>query len=159
LLLVSFLTDAVDGFLARKFKVASVLGAKLDSIGDDLTVLAAVVGLFYTRPVFIKEHWAGLIILLCIFLVQLALSLFRYKRISSFHTYLAKIAAVVSAIFLLSTFFMEEIYYPLFFLALCVTAVELIEEIVLVLLLPKWAVNVKGLYWVLKKKVPTKTTS
>ena len=33
---ISFLTDAVDGCLARRYKVVSVLGAKLDSIADDL---------------------------------------------------------------------------------------------------------------------------
>ncbi len=35
LLTLSFLTDAIDGFLARKFKVTSIAGAKLDSIGDE----------------------------------------------------------------------------------------------------------------------------
>ena len=38
LLLVSFFTDAIDGFLARKFKVTTVMGSKFDSIADDLTV-------------------------------------------------------------------------------------------------------------------------
>jgi phosphatidylglycerophosphate synthase len=44
LLAVSFFTDAIDGYLARKYKVVSVMGAKLDSWGDDLTVIAATVG-------------------------------------------------------------------------------------------------------------------
>src|SRR5687767_7798746 len=49
LLGISFLTDAVDGQLARRFNANSVLGAKLDSIGDDLTVAAGAFGLAYTR--------------------------------------------------------------------------------------------------------------
>src|SRR5687768_10645118 len=49
LLLASFFTDAIDGYLARKYNATSILGARLDSIGDDLTILAAVVGLFTVK--------------------------------------------------------------------------------------------------------------
>src|SRR5687767_14581564 len=56
LLPVSFFTDAIDGFLARKFKVNSSFGARLDSIGDDLTVAAGVGGIFIWKPEFIKEN-------------------------------------------------------------------------------------------------------
>lgn len=154
LLAASFFTDAIDGYLARGFKVTSVLGAKLDSIGDDLTVLAGIFGLVFTRPEFIREQWPWIAILIFIFIVQLSLALFKYKKMSSFHTYLAKLAAVVSAFFLLSTFFFD-LYYWLFYAALIITALELIEEIILVLLIPQWQVNVKGIYWVLKKRKKT----
>src|SRR5687768_5959052 len=56
-LAISFFTDSIDGFLARKFKVASMLGAKLDSIADDLTVLVGVMGLYIFKPDFFKEHY------------------------------------------------------------------------------------------------------
>src|SRR5882672_9775667 len=49
LFVISFLTDIIDGYLARKFKANSVLGSRLDSIGDDLTILAGVVGLWVSR--------------------------------------------------------------------------------------------------------------
>src|SRR5687767_4320299 len=54
LLAFSFFTDAIDGYLARKYKVVSVMGAKLDSLGDDLTVIVGVIGLFVLKPDFIK---------------------------------------------------------------------------------------------------------
>lgn len=151
-LLASFFTDAIDGFLARKYQAASVLGAKLDSIGDDLTVLAAVIGLFAAHFHFIEEQWLLFIVLFGLFLIQLILSLKKYKKMSSFHTYLAKIAAVVTAVFLLSVFFFEQIIYPLFYAAFVITALELIEETVIVFFLRSWKTNVKGLYWVIKGK-------
>jgi cardiolipin synthase len=40
----------------------------------------------------------------------------------------------------------------LFYIAVSVTALQLIEETVLIFLLPEWKTNVKGLYWVLRKK-------
>jgi phosphatidylglycerophosphate synthase len=153
LLLASFITDAIDGFLARKYRATSILGAKLDSVGDDLTVLAAVIGLFVTKFEFIENELTLFLILFGLFLIQLTSSLMRYKKISSFHTYFAKIAAVITAIFLLSVFFLDKIIYPLFYASFIITAIELIEETIIVFLLPKWKANVKGLYWILKGKV------
>lgn len=151
LLLASFFTDAIDGYLARRYNATSILGAKLDSIGDDLTILAAAVGLFATEFDFIKKELTLILILFGLFFIQLTFSLMRYNKISSFHTYLAKTAAVVTALFLLSVFFFNEVFYPLFYVSYIMTSLELIEEIVIVFLLPKWKVNVKGLYWILKR--------
>jgi CDP-diacylglycerol--glycerol-3-phosphate 3-phosphatidyltransferase len=152
LLLASFFTDAIDGFLARKYNATSILGSRLDSIGDDLTILAAVVGLFVTQIDFLEKEAILFLALFGLFLIQLTCSLMKYKKISSFHTYLAKIAAVVTGLFLLSVFFLGGVVYPLFYVAYVITALELIEEIVIVFFLPKWKTNVKGLYWILKKK-------
>jgi phosphatidylglycerophosphate synthase len=152
-LLASFATDAIDGFLARKYHATSVLGAKLDSIGDDLTVLAAVIGLFVTKFDFIEKELTLILILFCLFFIQLTFALTRYKKMSSFHTYLAKTAAVITAIFLLSVFFLDKIIYPLFYASFIITAIELIEETIIIFVLPKWRTNVRGLYWILKGKI------
>jgi phosphatidylglycerophosphate synthase len=152
LLAVSFLTDAVDGYLARRFRVTSVQGSKLDSVADDLTVVVAIIGLILLRPEFIREQYAVIIPLLVLYGLQTTLALVRYGKISSFHTYLAKGAAVLQGIFLVLSFFAEPIV-PLFYAVALLTAIDLLEEMVLVVLLPRWQANVKGLYWVWKKKV------
>ena len=151
-LLASFFTDAIDGTLARWYNATSILGAKLDSIGDDLTVLAGAIGLLVYQFDFVKEELFLFIALFGLFLIQLVSALVRYRKVSSFHTYLAKIAAVVTGTFLLTVFFFDDIIYPLFYAAWIVTAIELIEETILVFLLPQWKANVRGLYWVLKDK-------
>lgn len=56
LLGVSFFTDLIDGVLARTFKVTSILGTRLDSIGDDLTILVAILGLGFLKPQFFIEQ-------------------------------------------------------------------------------------------------------
>ena len=66
-----FHTDAIDGHLARAYKATSILGAKLDSIGDDLTVLAAVIGLFVIEFEFIRENLALILILFGLFFIAL----------------------------------------------------------------------------------------
>ena len=152
LLGVSFFTDLIDGVLARTFKVTSILGTRLDSIGDDLTVLVAILGLGVLQPRFFIEQWAILVPLGILFLLQTGFALYRYGRITSFHTYLAKLAALTQGIFLLSFFFFETINYPLFYSAAFITIAELAEEIIIVWVLPQWKSNVRGLWWVLQKK-------
>lgn len=152
LLGVSFFTDLIDGYLARKYKVASILGTKLDSIGDDLTVLVAMTAFFILKLAFIKKHIIIFLILFGLFLIQTTYALIRYGKITSFHTYLAKMAALLQGVFLLLTFFTDEPNLFLFYAAAIITILELTEEIILVGLFQHWKANVKGIYWVLKNK-------
>jgi len=152
LLATSFFTDLIDGQLARKYKATSVLGAKLDSIGDDLTVLVGVVGLFVARPEFIREQAIYFVILFVLFLIQLIYALVRYGKITSFHTYLAKLAALLQGIFLCGSFFFEAPWYTLFYITFIIIALELIEETIMVYLLPQWKNDVHGIYWALRER-------
>jgi CDP-diacylglycerol--glycerol-3-phosphate 3-phosphatidyltransferase len=85
-------------------------------------------------------------------MVQTIYALVRYGKMTNFHTYLAKTAALLQGIFLLVTFFSDEPNVMLFYAAAMITILELIEEIILVKLLPAWEANVKGIYWVLKRQ-------
>ena len=152
LLGVSFFTDLIDGELARSYQVTSVLGTRLDSIGDDLTVLVAIFGLWYLNADFLLQEWTVLVPLVFLFLFQMGSALFRYGKITSFHTYLAKLAALTQGVFLLSYFFLGTVQYALFYAAVAITSIELLEEIILVYWLPEWESNVKGLWWVWKRK-------
>jgi phosphatidylglycerophosphate synthase len=152
LLAVSFFTDAIDGHLARSYKVTSILGAKLDSVADDLTILAGVVGLFVLRWEFVKEEYIWLIVVLGLFVVQTIYAIRRYGKSTSFHTILAKISAVLQGSFLITAFFLPEPIRVLYHITIAVTALDLLEEIVMVYLLPEWQADVKGIYWILRKK-------
>jgi CDP-diacylglycerol--glycerol-3-phosphate 3-phosphatidyltransferase len=150
LLPISFFTDLIDGFLARKFKVTSEMGSRLDSIADDLTILASIAALFLFKQEFTKEQAFILTILFSLFVIQILVSLIRYRKTTSFHTYLAKASAILQGSFLILMFLIPHPIYWLFYMASFITLLELIEEIILVILLPKWQINVRGLYWVLK---------
>lgn len=148
----SFFTDAIDGFLARKFKVVSILGAKMDSMADDLTVLVGMTGLYIFKTEFFKQHDIYFLILLGLFLLQVSVAFIRYRKPTSFHTWLAKLAAVLQGSFLILAFFLPQPTMLLFYAAVIVTAIDLIEEIIIVLMLPKWQADVKGIYWVMNEK-------
>jgi len=151
-LALSFFTDMIDGFLARKFKVVSVFGSKLDSVADDMTIVMAMAGLFVFKYDFLKEQFVVFLSLFCLYLVHITLALLRYRKITSFHTLSAKLAFLLQGVFLLLVFFLEEPPMPLFYIAVVVTAYQLIEEIIMISLLPIWKVDVKGIWWVLNKK-------
>ena len=153
LLAVSFFTDLIDGYLARRYKVNSILGSRLDSIGDDLTIVCALIGLFVFKSDFIKEEAIILLSLFSLYIIQTVLAFYKYGKITSFHTYLAKIAAILQGVFFVLIFFTKSDFLFLFYLAAVITAVELIEEIIIILFLKKWKANVKGLYWVMKDKI------
>jgi CDP-diacylglycerol--glycerol-3-phosphate 3-phosphatidyltransferase len=152
LLPFSYATDLVDGFLARKYRVATTDGAKMDSYGDDITVAASIVGLFVFKIDFIIEHWIILVLLLALFALQTLLAFKTYKRMTSYHTYLAKLAAILQGTFFILLFLLEFPMMSLFYAACYVTMLELIEEIILVKVIKQWRTNVKGLYWVLKEQ-------
>lgn len=150
-LTISFFSDSIDGFIARRLKIVSVRGAFLDSVGDVMTVIVAIIGVFLLEYNFVKDH----VVLLCIgiglYLFQLGIAYWRYGKPSSFHTYAVKVAAVIQAFFLLTLFFFgykSWLFYPAILLGIA----EAIEEIILIFVLPKWESDVKGLYWVLKRK-------
>ena len=147
LLAFSFFTDAIDGLLARKYKVSSVLGSRIDSLADDLTVLMAVIGIIVFKPGFLQHEIVWVCSLLSLYVLQTTLSLIRYGRLSSFHTYLAKLSALLQGMFLILIFFLPQWPLALFHLAAIVTILDLAEEIVLTSILDEWKSDVKGLYW------------
>lgn len=149
---ISFFTDLIDGPLARKYKVTSKAGAYMDSIGDDLTILAGIAGTFIFKPEFLYREKFIILVLLALFVLQIIAALYRYGKISSFHTLLAKVAAILQGSFLILLFFLPEPVYPLFYAASLITLLDLVEEIILVILLEKWEANVKGIFWVIKSR-------
>jgi len=152
---LSFFTDFIDGFLARAFRVTSVAGTRLDSVGDDLTIAVALTGLIVQFPDFIRTHLWMLMLLAILFLLQTGYAFFRYKKMSSFHTWLAKTAAILQGVFLILTFFTGQPDTTLFYTATFVTAIELVEEIILVYLLPQWRINVHSIFHVLRENKKT----
>jgi phosphatidylglycerophosphate synthase len=152
LLAFSLFTDAIDGFLARRLKVTSRFGARVDSIADDLTMAAALVAIIVFRPSFLKHELAFIIPVSILYISQMLAAILRYRRPTSFHTYSAKAATILQGIFLLLFFFLDGNFYFLFRLVTIATGLSLLEELIIVLLLSVPRSDVKGLFWIWKEK-------
>ena len=151
LLLISYSTDMIDGFLARKLKITSSRGSQLDSLGDQLTFLIGLAGLFNFEYNFIKENYIIILIALIPYTIQLLIAYKKYGKATSFHTYMAKLSAFSQGGFILSALFFGPEYW-LFYIMIGLGLLETIEEIILIFMHKKWVSDVKGIYWVLHKK-------
>jgi CDP-diacylglycerol--glycerol-3-phosphate 3-phosphatidyltransferase len=148
LLLTCLLSDILDGLIARAFHLTSKLGASLDSIADVLTMLIGTLGLVEFQRTFVSGHYRELLLLVAFYCAEVIASLWRYGKLSSFHTLLARVAAYMAGIFVMSLFFWG--YHGwLFYMTVIVYVAELSEEMVLIYLLPEWRSDVGGLVRVL----------
>lgn len=150
-LLISYSTDAIDGFLARKLKISSARGSQLDSIGDQITLVVGLIGLLVFENEFIKTNYILILIAFLPYILQMLIAFYKYGKATAFHTYLAKSSAVLQGVFILFTLFFAPVYW-LFYLMIVIGVLETIEEITLIYMYDKWVDNVKGIYWALKDK-------
>lgn len=147
-LIPALLSDIFDGLVARIFALQSKLGAILDSVADTLLLFVSVYGIWVFHPAVIREHaW------LCgsavgLWALEDVLALLRYRRLSSFHTYLSKIVANLLGFFI-GWLFLFGFEPWLLYLAAGSSIVASLEELALLRVLPAWRADVRGLWWVL----------
>ncbi|SFZ92332.1 CDP-diacylglycerol--glycerol-3-phosphate 3-phosphatidyltransferase [Flaviramulus basaltis] len=151
LLLISYSTDAIDGYLARKLKITSSRGSQLDSFGDQITLIVGLIGLFYFETIFVKTNIVLILIAFTPYIIQMLIAYFKYGKATAFHTYLAKLSAVFQSLFILwSLFFNPE--YVLFYIMIIIGLLETFEEITLIFMYKNWVSDVKGIFWALRDK-------
>lgn len=151
LLLISYSTDAIDGFLARTLKISSARGSQLDSLGDQITLVVALIGLVVFETGFMKENIVLLSIAITPYILQMVLAFKKYGKATAFHTYLAKISAMTQAVFILWLLFFEPVYW-LFYTTIIIGLIETAEEITLIYMYDNWVAGVRGIYWAMNDK-------
>ena len=130
-LLISYSTDAIDGFLARQLKISSPRGSQLDSMGDQITLVIGLIGLFIFENEFIIDNLVLIIIAFIPYILQMIIAYLKYGKATSFHTYLAKLSAMMQSVFILwSLFFSPD--YVLFYAMIGIGLLETFEEITLI---------------------------
>ncbi len=150
-LLISYSTDMIDGFLARKLKITSARGSQLDSMGDQITFIIGLIGLLVFETDFINMNYIIILIAFVPYIIQMGIAYKKYGKATAFHTYLAKLSALVQGVFILWVLFFGPIYW-LFYTMLILGLLETIEEITLIFMYEEWASDIKGIYWALKDK-------
>lgn len=151
LLLVSYCTDAIDGFLARRFKITSPRGSQLDSFGDQITLVVALIGLLVLEHDFLIENAFLIMLAFVPYIFQMIIAFIKYGKATAFHTYLAKLSAIIQSFFILWLLFFEPIYW-LFYVMIILGLLETMEEITLIFMYDNWVAGVKGIYWALRDK-------
>jgi CDP-diacylglycerol--glycerol-3-phosphate 3-phosphatidyltransferase len=150
-LVPALLSDIADGLVARIFRLQSKLGALLDSIGDVLLLFTSLYGVWVFHPGIVADHRMAGVLLIGAWAIQVVAALLRYGRLSSFHTLLSKVAGYLLGIFV-GVLFVFGFQPWLLYLAVAVSVVGNLEELVLLALLPKWRPDVRGLWWLLRER-------
>jgi CDP-diacylglycerol--glycerol-3-phosphate 3-phosphatidyltransferase len=147
-LVPALFTDLADGWLARTYHLESKRGAFLDSVGDTLLLVAAMVGVWTFHREVITGNALLCGTMIGLWLLENVAALLRYGRLSSFHTYLSKTAGYLLSVYVGVLFVFGD--YPwLLKLAAGLSIVGSLEEFALLAVLPKWRTDVQGLSWVL----------
>jgi CDP-diacylglycerol--glycerol-3-phosphate 3-phosphatidyltransferase len=151
LLIISLVSDVLDGNIARIFKLQTNFGAALDNLADIFTYAMALLGLFIFKWTEIEPHAWILYIFLGVFILSYIIALVRFRKIPGLHLY-----SVVSSGYAQSTFFfilfVFGFYSWMFYLVVIWGIVAYTEKIFVLLKLDDIKIGVKGLYWVIKNK-------
>lgn len=150
LLIAALVTDILDGWVARRFGLQTTAGAALDSAGDVATLVAAAVGIACFHPEVWHRHGIAIGAVLGGWALVCALALRRYRRLSSFHTYLSKAAGYALGFFIAVLFVFDFVPW-LFYLAVGMSLASCAEELALLWRLPQWRADVRGLWWVMRE--------
>ena len=156
-LLISYSTDAIDGYLARKLKITSPRGSQLDSFGDQITLVVGLIGLLVFENEFIKKNILLIGVAFVPYIIQMGIAYYKYGKATAFHTYLAKLSAIIQSVFILYSLFFAP-NYTLFYIMIGFGLLETFEEITLIYMYNTWASDVKGIYWAFRDKRRLKNT-
>lgn len=144
----SLSTDLLDGYLARRMRTGSELGAKLDSWGDLATYAVFPLCAWWLFHERVLAQLLFVIAALIAFAAPTAIGLLKFRRITSYHTRLAKLVAIVMGAGLI--LYLGFDVPALFQAAVLFLLVEAIEEIAITAVLPEWRANVPSLFAALR---------
>lgn len=147
-LTIALLSDAFDGWLARRLAQSSDFGTKLDSWADVALCLSVPVEVWWLWPDLVRREVLFVGAVVTGYAVPTLFALSKYRRLPSYHTWVAKLAGVLmgaGALILLA----GGPAWP-FHLATFVVLVEALEEIAITAILAHWRSNVPSFWHALR---------
>ena len=150
-LVINLISDIIDGYIARRFKMESEIGAKLDSFADNFNYVLAFIGFFIFKMDDLREHIVSLIIFISMLLLTVIVPLIKFRKFPSFHLYTTKIGGYIQGAFFICLFTIGFIA-PFYYFMIIWGIAGAVECIAIDMIIPEMRSNVKGLYWVLKEK-------
>lgn len=144
LLAASLVTDAFDGFLARRLKAESEFGRKLDSAADYLTLLTGIAGIALLWPAIMHRELAWVVTGLVSFFAVVVYGFLRLGRPPCYHTWATKVLAVALSLSLVPL--LAEWTEVPFHAVMVLQVLGSMEEVIIVMLVP-WHVGEMPTIW------------
>lgn len=148
---INLLSDVIDGYIARRFKMETEIGARLDSFADNFNYVLAFIGFFIFKMDDFRNHIVSFMIFIGMLVLTVIVPLIKFRKFPSFHLYTTKIGGYIQGFFFVCLFTFGFIA-PFYYFMIVWGILGAIECIAIDLIIPEMRSNVKGLYWVLKER-------
>jgi CDP-diacylglycerol--glycerol-3-phosphate 3-phosphatidyltransferase len=142
-LTASLLSDLCDGWLARRLGQETPLGTRLDSWGDLATYATVPLCAWWLWPDLLRREAPWVAAAVAAYALPIAIGWLKYRRLTSYHTWGAKLSAVLMGASALALFAGGPAL-P-FRIAAAVLVLAELEEIAITATLPAWRANVPSL--------------
>lgn len=134
LFIVCGITDVLDGYLARKLNQMSEFGSRLDSWGDNLLLISAIIWVAIRLPEVFTENYLLMFTAIGFYGTYLLVAAIKFHRFANLHLYLSKGATFLAYIFLVLALLMGEYSRGLFIFTASIGILANIEGIVILLI-------------------------
>ncbi|MCI5915814.1 MAG: CDP-alcohol phosphatidyltransferase family protein [Christensenella sp.] len=142
LYLIGGITDAADGFLARKLHAQTRLGSALDSVAD-FVFFFTVLLLFSPYLPDTAAAYAALYSILLLKLATLCIGILKYRKLPFLHTYANKAAGI--ALFAFPFLYVCTDIWIAFSVIAIIAGIAAFEELIITLKCPDFVPDRKGL--------------
>lgn len=143
-LAAALVSDGLDGYLARKYGQVTRLGAQMDSWADLIIYAVMLFGLWQLWPQILERESGLMTFAFSCWVVLVLFGVVRFRRLPSYHTYAAKLAALALA----PSYFalvLWDFYWPfrgVMYLFILVMA----EQLIITAVLNNWEGDVRSLW-------------
>ena len=96
-LVFAFFLDLIDGPIARRWRQVSELGPVIDSCADFSVYMAFLIGAWWLWPEVVRRELVFISLLGLSIVLPALVGFFKFRRATSYHTWLVKIAVVCMA--------------------------------------------------------------
>ncbi|MEA5599047.1 CDP-alcohol phosphatidyltransferase family protein [Rivularia sp. UHCC 0363] len=157
--IIAVLSDIFDGIIARRLKVSTPQLRQADSWADICLYLGVAISTWLVYPQIIIDFRLPLLSAITIQLILFAVSLIKFQKFPSFHTYTAKawgLALLAATVGLFGFGYANTLWF-----AIVLCWVNSLEEIAMTLLLPTWQCDILSIFHALelRKALMLETTS
>ena len=141
--IVAVLSDIFDGIIARRLNVSTPQLRQADSWADICLYVCIAISTWLVFPQVILDFAVPLLMAIAAQLILFTISLVKFQKFPSFHTYTAKIWGLTLLAATVELFGFHSDIWLWGAIALCL--INSLEEIVMTLILPEWQCDVLSL--------------